>query len=68
MKKPDVSVQNHGSICIINFTSKAAQSWREEHIPAEAQGWGPYGVAVEPRYVEDILEGIQNDGLIVAGV
>ncbi len=67
MQKPDVSVQNHGSICIINFTSKNAQAWREEHIPEEAQCWGQHGVAVEPRYVGDILEGIQNDGLIIAG-
>ncbi len=68
MAKPDVSVQNHGSICIINFTSKSAQAWRDEHISEEAQCWGQHGVAVEPRYVEAILQGVQDDGLTVAGV
>lgn len=60
----DFKFHNHGSICILVAVSAAAQDWREEHLPEDAQTFGG-GVVIEPRYADDILEGIMADGLTV---
>lgn len=64
--KPDFRVDNHGSIVILWADSEAAQEWVAEHIPEDAQSWGRNGTVVEPRYIGDIIDGIQADGLNVA--
>lgn len=61
----DFSVENHGSIAILNPESDAAREWVEEHLPEDRQEWGS-GVVVEPRYLGPILEGIVADGLEVS--
>lgn len=59
----DFSVQNEGSICILNLHSKAAQDWADEYLPEDRMTWGAHGVAVEPRYIEDIVVGMLEAGL-----
>ena len=61
----DFSVENHGSIFLLRPISPAAFEWIKEHIPDDAQYFGN-AVVVEHRYIEDIVDGIQNDGLEVA--
>jgi hypothetical protein len=39
-----------------------ARRWVREHLPDDVMRLGA-GVAIEHRYIEDILEGIQADGL-----
>lgn len=60
----DFTVQNHGSIFLLCPQTEAASTWIEEHIPADAMTLGS-AVAVEHRYISDIIEGAQGDGLIV---
>ena len=62
----DLSVQNHGSICILNADSDVGKAWIKEHIPEDAFRWGVAGVVVEPRYIADIVAGAIRDGLEVA--
>lgn len=64
-KTPDFEVQNHGSIFILTPCTEAADQWVNDHIPEDAPMWGPNGIAVEHRYIADIVAGIQNDGLTV---
>jgi hypothetical protein len=64
----DFHVANHGSICILNCISEAAEVWANQHLPDDAQRWGSTGIVVEPRYLGPIIEGIEADGLIVTGV
>lgn len=61
----DFLFTNHGSICILTPLSEAARVWTVEFIPSEAQTWGD-GIVIEPRYAQDILDGVLNDGLTVA--
>ncbi len=63
---PDFAVENHGSIFLLQPQNEQAVAWVEEHIGPE-NGYQPYfpTVVVEPRYIADIVEGIQNDGLAV---
>jgi len=61
---PDFRCENHGSVFLLIPVTQSAQSWVEENLQSDAQWFGS-GVVVEHRYIWAILEGIQNDGLMV---
>ena len=60
----DVKIENHGSLVLLRPLTEAASDWLDENISEDAQHFGG-AVVVEPRYVEAIVEGMQNDGLEV---
>lgn len=60
----DFEVQNEGSIFLLRPLSDEAFQWIEDHIGEEAQFFGN-AVAVEHRYIADIVDGIISDGLEV---
>jgi len=60
----DVKIENHGSLVLIRPLTEAASDWLDENISEDAPHFGG-AVVVEPRYVEAIVEGMQNDGLEV---
>lgn len=66
--QPDVSVANHGSICMISALTDAAKDWVDEHVPLE--DWQMWGAGVtfscEPRCVQNLIDGMMNDGLLVS--
>jgi hypothetical protein len=63
---PDFALENHGSIFLLKPLTPSATLWVEEHI-GQDNGYQPYfpTIVVEPRYIADIVDGIQNDGLAV---
>jgi len=72
MKSPntqaDFSIEGEGHFCTVYLLrplTPAAFEWVEEHIPEDAPRLGN-AVAVEHRYITDIVAGIQGDGLAVA--
>ena len=61
----DISVRGVGSsIITIEPLTDLAREWIDEHIGPD-NGYQPYypKIVVEPRYLDDILEGMVNDGL-----
>lgn len=64
--EPDVQVINNLSVVIIDPVSDEAKEWCAEHLPEDAMRWGVCGYVVEPRYANDILDGMMADGLLVA--
>lgn len=62
-RHPDLTFEDHGSIVIMFANSDAGREWVADHIPEDAPRWGRHGVAIEPRYAEDIVRGAQDDGL-----
>lgn len=62
---PDVTVENHGSIYLVTPHSDQGREWIEGHVSEDAL-WYSSGLVVEPRYVEDLIGGMEGDGLIVA--
>lgn len=60
----DFSVGNHGSICLLVPHTDAAREWVRFHMDPEARHWAG-GTVVEPRYIDDIVAGIEADGLEV---
>ena len=62
----DFLVENHGIIFLVKPLTPSATFWVEEHI-GQDNGYQPYfpTVVIEHRYIADIVEGMQNDGLAV---
>ena len=60
----DLFVQNEGSIFLLRPVSDAGLEWISEHIPEDAQFFGN-AVVVEHRYIGAIVQGAQDDGLVV---
>ncbi len=60
----DFEVQNHGSIFLLCPLTDEARKWIEESLPGDIQWFGD-NVAVEHRYIRDIVEDIEIDGLTV---
>ncbi len=64
MSDYDFSLSDHGSIVLLHPLTFAARAWVEEHIDPDHQEWAG-SVVIEPRYVLDIVRGIEADGLEV---
>ena len=60
----EFTVENHGAIFILTPHTEAGRDWADTHIPDDAQTVGA-SIAVEHRYIADIVRGIQGDGLLV---
>jgi hypothetical protein len=60
----DIRVEDHGSIVLLNPTTEIGQQWLDDNIDPEALWWGRK-LAVEPRYVEVIVQAMISDGLTV---
>ena len=58
----DFTLADHGTIFLLRPCSNAAQAWIEAHLPDDTNWFGP-AVAIEHRYIQDILCGIAIDGL-----
>ncbi len=58
----DINIGNHGSLFLLTPLTPTGREWVDEHLPEDAL-WFGNGVAVEPRYVEAILQGMADDGL-----
>ena len=61
---PDVVVDWHGSIVIVRPKTPEARAWIGQHVSDDCQYWCG-GVVVEPRYLDDLVVGMQADGLTV---
>lgn len=59
----DFQIHDHGSVIIIEPVTDAAKEWTDISIDPTAPWWGN-GFAVEPRYVDPILRGIYQAGLV----
>ena len=57
------TVENHGSIVLVRPLTADVRTWLEEHTDDEAQ-WFGNALCVEPRYVEDIVLGLIEEGFV----
>lgn len=62
----DFSVLNEGTIAVVTPKTQEAKNWLIENVAIneETQWWGP-GIVVEHRFLDDLLQGITNDGLTI---
>lgn len=59
---PDVRVENHGFILLVRPLTPLASDWLSEHV-AEKSTWFAGALAVEPRFVDNLIVGMLGDGL-----
>jgi hypothetical protein len=63
-KGTDFAVSNHGAIVLLQPLTRAATEWAASNLPADRLTYGS-AVAIEPRYLADIVDGIRANGLEV---
>lgn len=63
--KPDLMFTHHGTLSMLHPVTDEGRVWASDHLPEDAQ-WLGGACAVEPRYVEHIVEGIEAAGLAVS--
>lgn len=62
-RKPvDFVILDEGSIILLRPENDDAQQWIDDHIGDEALSFGT-AIVVEPRYIANIVSGIEADGL-----
>jgi hypothetical protein len=61
----DFSVTNHGTIYLLAPHSDRAEAWLREHVKPEQHQFFGRAIAVEHRYIHDIVEGAKADGLSI---
>jgi hypothetical protein len=63
-KHTDVLVEDHGSIVLIRPLRETATVWLVSHTEGT---WFGHALAVEPRYVADLVAGLEEEGFTVGG-
>ena len=58
-------IENHGSIVLIRPLTSDVDAWLRASTDAEAQWFGG-ALVVEPRYVEDLIEGLVAEGFVAS--
>ena len=61
----DVLIENHGSVALFTPITPEAHQWVEENVHVESWQWLGCSIACEPRCLEQLVEGMQEDGLVV---
>lgn len=54
---PEFTIADHGSIVLVTPITDECRIFLEDHTGEEAQWFGP-ALAVEPRYVGPLVEGL----------
>ena len=63
-KKPDFYYREEGTFTLLLPQNETAREWAGENLYREP--WQDENqIAVEPRYFEPILEGIQAEGMVI---
>lgn len=62
--EPDVIVENHFSLLLFRLLSASAKSWVDQNVQEDAQFFGG-ALVVEPRYAQNLIEGMRESGLEV---
>jgi len=64
MARIDFELSGHGTLYLLHPVTRAARTWVDEHLPADATWWCG-AVVVEHRYIGPIIGGAIGDGLVV---
>ena len=60
--KVDFQIVNHGTLYLLYPNTRRARQWVKDNLPQDHVKYADASV-VEPRYIDDILDGIRGDDL-----
>ncbi len=63
--KPDVVIVPQSSLVLFEAHNKASLTWLQENTNAEPWQWLGPGLAVDQRYADSLLDGLQEAGFLV---
>lgn len=61
----DFIVRNEGSIFMVTPVTPQAQGWVSLNLRLESWQWLGNSFSVGYRYIEDLVQGMRNDGFVV---
>ena len=67
MIQPDVRIEEHGTVTTLQPCTLCGRSWIDANVEAEGWQWIGSRLAVEPRHVPDLVQGMLDDDLAVEG-
>jgi hypothetical protein len=62
MSEPDFSIEYHGTVTLVRALSKACRSWIKANVQEEPWQWFGSALAVEPRYLDALVAGLEEAG------
>lgn len=65
MTNADFVVENHGSILLLGPQNDTAKQWVNDNIGTDETQMFAGKIVVEPRYIDDIIVGIESCGMTV---
>lgn len=65
-ESPDFAVENHLSLVLVRPLTPEANAWLDENVANPDTQWFGGALVCEPRYVSDLVAGIEGDGLTVS--
>ena len=60
----DFDLLDHGPVILVRPTNEEARAWLKEVTPEDATWWVG-AIAVEPRYLPALIEGIIEEGFLL---
>lgn len=67
VRAPDVIVNDQGTVVLFVLENENARAFINENVHLESWQWlGDAAFAVDHRYADALIEGMQEDGLTVA--
>lgn len=64
IERPDFTVYGSGTVYLLQPHTERAKLWCDEHLPEDVQRLGN-SIAVEWRYIADIVAGARADGYTI---
>ena len=62
---PDILVHGGGTVYLFDPVSDCGREWVERHVGYEPSQKFGGAIAVEHRYIGDLVDGARRDGLVV---
>jgi hypothetical protein len=62
MQQPDFRITYHGTITLLEPLTDACREWITENVSVEGWQWFGRALAVEPRYLNYLVEVLQDEG------
>ena len=57
------TIEDHGTVVLVRPLTDDVRDWLGDNVDPEAQ-WFGRALAVEPRYVEDLVAGLVSEGFV----